>query len=171
MPNKLWNYWSKLTLSHGPLSLNMNWVLLPQYSISSSAYLPKYLLGHIWSYTYFCTLAYLEIIGISQRNVSEQNLTCLTRIINTRNNIFSTMHSTTRWVSSFVYFKWACQICLKRIYIFLYEKVTNTITVHGNTCSNVLFWCIETNTRIHFRRKIFLFSRLTLIQMICLLKL
>ena len=117
----------------------------------------------------------------------EQNLIRLTRVINTRNNIFSTMYSTTRWLFSFVHFieklssdpvKFDSNAYIYihiyiyiYIYIYLCVKVVETITVHENRGSHVLFWCIETNTRIHFGRKFFFFSQLILIQMFRLLKL
>ena len=68
-------------------------------------------------------------------------------------------------------FKWSFQIWLKCIYIFLCEKVTETITVHENGCSNIFFWRIETNAWIKFGRKFFLFIHLIPIRMFRLLKL
>ena len=55
--------------------------------------------------------------------------------------------------------------------VFLCEKVIKTMTVHENGCKNLLFWCIETNAWIHFRKKFSLFSHLILIQMFWLLTL
>ena len=45
-----------------------------------------------------------------------------------------------------------------QVLIVLCEKVIETITVHENECNNLLFWCIETNVWIHFRKKFFLFE-------------
>ena len=66
--------------------------------------------------------------------MSEQNLTSLTRVINIR-NIFSFVH----FIENF-------QVILLNltqtdiyIYIFLCEEVIETITVHENKCSDVLF--------------------------------
>ena len=66
--------------------------------------------------------------------MSEQNLTSLTRVINIR-NIFSFVH----FIENF-------QVILLNltqtdiyIYIFLCEEVIETITVHENKCSYVLF--------------------------------
>ena len=42
--------------------------------------------------------------------------------------------------------------------IFLCGKVIETMTVHGNGSSKVLFWCAETNACINFRGKSFLCS-------------
>ena len=55
--------------------------------------------------------------------------------------------------------------------IVLYEKLIETMTVHENGCNNLLFWCIETNAWINFRRKLFLFSHVILIRMFWLLTL
>ena len=93
----------------------------------------------------------------------EQNSTRLTRVINIRNN-FSFVHFIEELSSDL------SNLTQTHIYIFLFEEVIETITVRENRCSYVLFCCIETNTRIHFRKKLFLFCKLICIEMFCLLK-
>ena len=95
----------------------------------------------------------------------EQNSARLTRVIDIRNN-FSFVHfieelssDLSNLTQTHIY-----------IYIFLFEEVIETITVRENRCSYVLFCCIETNTRIYFRKKLFLFCKLICIEMFCLLK-
>ena len=135
--------------------------IVPQHSISSSAYLLQYSVGHNWLLLHTCLLR--KDWDILKKNAGTE-----------LNSFYSScQHQKHFFLCSFYWktFEWPCQIWLKRIYIFLCEEVIETITVHENRCSYVSFWCIETNTRIHLGEKLCLLSKLIFIEMFCLLNL